>query len=179
MVTLVHKVFVSVGSNVEKEHNVASGIQALQREFGALELSPVYESQAVGFEGDNFYNMVAAFDTSREPRQIRDTLREIERQHRRVRGKNKFESRTLDLDQLLYGDLIIDEDGLHLPSEEIGQYAFIAYPLRDVAGDLIHPTLGKTLTELRDVCRNDDVLLRKLKFSEVAGVSKDWQKVKR
>ena len=163
----LYKVFIGVGSNIDKEKNIVSGIQAMQKQFGALELSPVYESRAVGFEGNNFYNMVATFNTAYTYQQIRDILYNIEHQHRRIRGKNKFESRTLDLDQIMYGNLIINEDDIRLPADEIEKHAFISYPLSDLCGDLIHPVLGKKVSELCELCEDQDVLLRKLKFSDL------------
>lgn len=141
-------VYVSIGSNVDKERNVVSCIRMLRGIFGELTLSPVYESPAVGFEGGNFYNMVASFETERSPRDVAGVLRAIEKRHGRVRSKNRFESRTLDLDQVLYGDLVIRENGVQVPRDDIVQYAFVLRPLADIAGEETHPVLAKTYARL-------------------------------
>ncbi len=142
------KVYVSIGSNVDKERNVVSCVKMLRETFGELTLSPVYESAAVGFEGGDFYNMVASFETERSPRNVADVLRVIEKRHGRVRSKDRFESRTLDLDQVLYGDLVIRENGVQVPRDDVVRYAFVLRPLADIAGGETHPVLEKTYARL-------------------------------
>ena len=142
------KVFVGIGSNMDKRANIVGSVRALREHFGELVLSPVYESDAVGFEGDSFYNMVAAFETAKPPEEITEILAQIERAHGRQRGEERFCSRTLDLDQLLHGDLVADTEVLCLPHTDIMKYAFVLCPLADVAGDLVHAGIGKTYAQL-------------------------------
>ena len=80
------KVYVSIGSNVERERNVDSALAMLARQYGRLEQSTTYETQAVGFAGEPFYNLVVAFETDASPRQVATTLRHIEDQHGRQRN---------------------------------------------------------------------------------------------
>ena len=133
------KVFVSIGSNIEREKNVRAGIDELKKYFGELILSPVYETEAVGFDGDPFYNLVAAFETELDPYQVNDTLHQIEEDNGRDRSDPKFSSRTLDIDLLLYDDLIINDDKLQIPRDEIEKYAFVLKPLVDIVSDATHP----------------------------------------
>lgn len=142
------RVFVSVGSNINKELNIQSAIVALQAEFGELIRSHVYQTEAVGFEGEDFYNLVIGFNTCRAPEEVAMVLRQIEQSHGRKRDKERFISRTLDLDLLLYDDLIMQHDGLQLPRDEITRYAFVLGPLAEIAGDFCHPQLRKPLKEL-------------------------------
>ncbi|MDH3281532.1 MAG: 2-amino-4-hydroxy-6-hydroxymethyldihydropteridine diphosphokinase [Gammaproteobacteria bacterium] len=136
------KVYVSIGSNIDPADNVRSAVAALRRKFDPLELSSVYASEPVGFDGAHFYNLVAAFETDLPLEDINRRLREIEDAHGRVRGGDKFDSRTLDLDVLLYGSLVDRERGI--PRHEIDQYAFVLKPLAEIAGDETHPGTGCT-----------------------------------
>ena len=144
------KVYVSVGSNIDRERNVESALQSLAGEYGDLEQSRTYETTAVGFEGDPFYNLVVAFHTEQSPRQVAETLRRIEDAHGRDRSGGKFSSRSLDLDLLLYDDLVLDEPELKIPRAEILEYAFVLRPLAEIAGDMKHPVTGFSFTAIWD-----------------------------
>jgi 2-amino-4-hydroxy-6-hydroxymethyldihydropteridine diphosphokinase len=144
----VTEVFVGIGSNVEREHHIRHGLAALREVFGELCLSPVYESAAVGFRGNPFYNLVANFDCELGPHELVAELRRIEQVCGRRADAPKFAPRPLDLDLLLYGDEVIREQGLLLPRPDILQYGFALKPLADIAPDLPHPELGQTYAEL-------------------------------
>lgn len=147
------RVFVGVGSNVDRERSIRAGIAELRDRFGSLELSPVYESSAVGFTGDSFYNLVAAFDTDLSPETVDDILHDIEGRHGRSRDSGSFAPRTLDLDLLLYGDLVAQQGSVRVPREDIVRYAFVLRPLADLAGEVRHPVTGRTFREMWTECR--------------------------
>ncbi|HEY5602351.1 MAG TPA: 2-amino-4-hydroxy-6-hydroxymethyldihydropteridine diphosphokinase [Gammaproteobacteria bacterium] len=141
------QVYVSVGSNINREAMVRSCIAALDQAFAGLVKSPVYESIAVGFEGDNFYNLVVGFNAE-EPHEVVRILRDIELTHGRHRGEKKFAPRTLDLDLLLFGESDLHSQGLDVPRGEITRYAFVLGPLAELAPQAIHPLLGKSYQDL-------------------------------
>jgi 2-amino-4-hydroxy-6-hydroxymethyldihydropteridine diphosphokinase len=142
------RAWLSIGSNQDRERNIRGAVRALRAEFDELILSSVYESPAVGFDGDPFFNLVAGISTELPVNLLNKRLRAIEQAHGRIREGKKFASRTLDVDLLTYGDLVSDEDGIKLPREEILQYSFVLLPLVEVAGDERHPLNGNSYGEL-------------------------------
>ena len=142
------RVYLSFGSNIDREHNIRSGLDALARHFPQLLLSPVYESSAVGFDGEAFLNLVVAIDTELSVGGLSAMLRAIEADHGRTRGEKKFASRTLDIDILTYGDAVGVIDGVELPRDEILKHAFVLKPLADIAPEERHPLLQKNYAEL-------------------------------
>ena len=142
------RIFVSVGSNVDRERHIALALELLRAHFGELQLSSVYESASVGFEGDPFFNLVVAFETDTEPRQIVTALHEMERRCGRARGGSQLGPRTMDLDLLLAGDRIMRDENIVLPREEISSQAFVLCPLAEIAGGRRHPVSGETLAAM-------------------------------
>lgn len=142
------RAWLSLGSNIEPQQRIPAALEALREHFGSLVVSPVYESEAVGFDGDNFHNLVVGIETRLPVQELVRLLREIEAAHGRVRGAEKFSSRTLDIDLLTYGDHIIDQDGVQVPRDEILRYAFVLLPLSEVATQERHPVTGRTYREL-------------------------------
>ena len=141
-------IYISLGSNIDREQNTRAGVDALKRAFGELNLSSVYESEAVGFEGDAFYNMVIACEVDTPVHETNQILRDIEDANDRDRSGPKFSSRTLDLDLLLYDDLILDEKALKLPRGEILKNAFVLWPLAEIAPHLKHPETGASYADM-------------------------------
>lgn len=142
------RVFVSIGSNIDKARHVRAAVAALRRRYGDITVSSVYESEPVGMAGENFYNLVAAFVTDQTPRAVAATLRDIESQHHRDRSSARFVSRTLDLDLILYGDTVLNEHGLAIPRAEVTTCAYALWPLAEIAGDARHPVSGERFSDL-------------------------------
>ncbi len=142
----VTRVFVGVGSNLDKLKSVRYGLKLLHVEFTQLCVSPLYESESVGFAGDNFYNLVVAFNTDLPVYALRQRLKEIETKLGRKDNALKFSPRKLDLDLLLYADLI--DNNINVPRAEILSNAFVLKPLMQLAPLLVHPLLGKNYQKL-------------------------------
>ena len=145
---MMPRIWVSIGSNIERESHVRAALVELRALFGDLIVSPVYEAQAVGFDGPPFFNLVVGFDSELPPATLHGMMREIESRHGRDRGGANVGSRTLDLDVLTYGDQVTEEGGKPLPRDEILEYAFVLAPLADVAGGEQHPVLGESYADL-------------------------------
>lgn len=143
-------VYISIGSNIDRENNIRLAVSELRTQFGDLLLSSVYESGAFGFDGDPFYNLVARFETdaSQDAQQIISQLHDIEARHGRKRADKKFSSRTLDLDLLLFGDADLRSQGLDVPRDEITRYAFVLGPLAEIEPEGIHPLCGQSYRQL-------------------------------
>lgn len=142
------QVYVGIGSNVDREANIQGGLNALNTAFGELTVSAVYESKSFGFDGDPFYNLVAGFVTTQSVQQVAESLRVIEFDHGRKRNEEKYSSRTLDIDLLLYGSLVMEDANLVLPRPDIDKYSFVLQPLAEIAGSQTHPVSGKSFAEL-------------------------------
>ncbi|WP_108652251.1 2-amino-4-hydroxy-6-hydroxymethyldihydropteridine diphosphokinase [Dongshaea marina] len=140
-------IYIGVGSNIEREQHIRMGIKRLAQLFGELSVSQVYESEAFGFIGERFYNLVIGANTQWPVSEVASRLRAIEIAHGRPEKSSKFCSRTLDLDLLLYDDLISDGE-IKLPREDILSRVFVLRPLAELAPQLIHPELQQPMAEL-------------------------------
>jgi 2-amino-4-hydroxy-6-hydroxymethyldihydropteridine diphosphokinase len=142
------EVFVAAGSNVEPLINLRRALAVLRAHYPGLKRSRAWRNAAVGFEGDDFVNLVVAFATAEPVRTVIERQREAEAACGRERNAPRWAPRTMDLDLLLYGDLVSDEPGLTLPRPDLVRRAYMLGPTAELAPELRHPTLGVTMREL-------------------------------
>ena len=140
-------VYLGLGSNIDAGRNLQLAVDELRRRFGDLRMSPVYRSAALGFAGPDFLNLVVALTTGVAPQGLLQQIESIHALAGRSRGPDRFSSRPLDIDLLLYGDLVDPEPPLRLPRRDILEYGFVLRPLADLAPGLVHPVSGKTMGE--------------------------------
>ena len=136
------QVFIGMGSSFNRLESINAGISSLKKEFGNLNVSTLYESEAVGFVGENFYNLVVELYTTLTVPALISRLKAIEVEHGKAVNAVKFAPRTLDLDLLLYDQLI--DKKYNLPRAEITKNAFVLKPLAELAAHLKHPILDDT-----------------------------------
>ncbi|GMR14774.1 MAG: 2-amino-4-hydroxy-6-hydroxymethyldihydropteridine diphosphokinase [Gammaproteobacteria bacterium] len=131
--------WLGLGSNINAQAHIRAAIDELARKFVNVELSPTYASAAVGFDGNDFINLVAKVETDMSPLELRRYLRDLEDRYGRKRDVPKFSDRSLDIDILLYDDLVLLSPVLEIPRAEILRFAHVLKPLADLDPDLIHP----------------------------------------
>lgn len=143
----VAEVFISIGSNIDREFHIRQAINGLRKIDPDLRLSPIYETAAVGFNGPPFYNLVVALRAD-DVSQLKQQLHDIEDLAQRDRRAEKFSSRTLDLDILLFGEADLRDSGYNIPRSEILRYAFVLKPLSDLAAQRSYPGSNRTIQQL-------------------------------
>ena len=141
-------IYLSLGSNVDRHKNITAALDALAAVLGDLQISSVYESKSVGFDGSNFLNLVVGAHTTLSIVELSETLKRIEDNNGRKRNGSKFSPRTLDIDILTYGDFVGVESDIELPRAEITKNAFVLLPLSEIAPDGLHPQLQKNYRDL-------------------------------
>lgn len=161
------RVYLSIGSNIERYQHVTAGLDQLNACFSPLVISSVYESESVGFNGNPFLNLVVGLDTDLEMGVLSALLKGIEDDNGRVRGGPKFAPRTLDVDILTRADQVGCFAGVQVPRDEILTNAFVLWPLAEVAPLINHPVVGKNYQTL---WREYDKSTQKLR-----PVSFNWQ----
>lgn len=145
----MHRAYLSLGSNIDPDVHLRRAIAELRARFGALVVSPVYRSAAVGFEGPDFLNLAVGLDTDLDAPALDAWLHALEDRHGRRRDVPRYASRTLDVDIVLFGDAIVDGPGhLQIPRPELAE-AFVLQPLADIAPDARDPVSGRTIGEMR------------------------------
>src|SRR5690554_461552 len=142
------RVYISIGTNIERYRHVTAALDALAGWFGELKISPVYESESVGFDGSDFLNLVVGIDTEVSVGELSRRFKQLEADHGRTRSAPKFSPRTLDLDILTYDDSVGLVDGVELPRAEILKNAFVLRPLADIAGPEKHPVCLRSYQQL-------------------------------
>ncbi len=142
------EVFVAAGSNIRPRANLRRGVAELSSAWPGLRVSRAWLNAAVGFAGDDFINLVVAFETEEPLAEVLARLKAVEVACGRAPGAPKWAARTLDLDLLLYGDLVGQFHGARLPHVDLTERAYVLGPLAELAPDRKHPMLGETLGEL-------------------------------
>ena len=158
------RVYLSIGSNIDRDINLRSCVRQIKEKYRRLTLSSVYQTRAIGFEGDDFYNMAIGFDSTLTVEDIHGALRKIESAHGRRRDADKLRPRPLDIDLLLFGNLVRHRDNLDIPRGEILSYAFVLLPLSEIAAGLIHPETGQAIGEIWRAFDAGDQPVRKIGF---------------
>jgi len=141
-------VYVAAGSNVEPERNLASACARIARIWPDARFSRAYRNVAVGFDGPDFINLVVGFTTAQTLHEVLAQLHAIEHDCGRPRNAPKWASRTMDLDILLFGDLIEKTPEYTVPRPDLLKRPFMLGPMAEIAPQVVHPVVHKTIGEL-------------------------------
>ena len=155
------KYYLSIGSNIgDRFKNIQTALDIIHTKIASFtSISAVYETKAVGFEGDNFFNICASFNSRIEPENLMNELLQIEISMGRIRkNTNTYESRIIDIDILIAGDHVIENQTLSLPHPRMTDRLFVMLPLVEIEPNLLHPILNLSCREiLNKIKKNDGV----------------------
>lgn len=157
------QVYLGLGANIEPQASLQAGVVELRAAFGQVDLSPVYLAPAVGIDGPDFLNMVVGFECAMSHSELMAWIRATETKHGRLRlaerpeSNHKPSSHGLDMDLLLFGDLV--DEAAKVPRPDILTCAYVLQPLAELAPNLIHPTRDQTMEQLNQACEFGQALL--------------------
>ncbi|MEP0263565.1 2-amino-4-hydroxy-6-hydroxymethyldihydropteridine diphosphokinase [Dokdonia sp.] len=162
----MHTIYLSLGSNQGNTYeSLNKAIQLLFAQVGTvIKISPVYQSPALGFEGPDFHNCVIRMQTNLTPKKLLKSTLAIEMAMGRVREEGGYQSRPIDIDILLYDDVIVESPELTIPHPRMCERRFVLQPLADIAGELIDPAFAKAYSELLEVCPDQSIVAKQPKW---------------
>ena len=158
-------VYLSLGSNLEPTLHLKNALAAIDHQFGLARISHIYETSPVGGKKGQpfFWNMVVAVDTNEKPGEIRQWISRLEKKEGRLRTRDRYRSRTLDVDMLVWKNLIHKNKSYTLPHPDISAKAFVLFPLLEIAPNFVIPGTDKTMVELAHAFRDKRQSIRQLK----------------
>ena len=152
--------FIGVGSNIQPERNITDALVRLSKRVDIKGISTFYKTTPIlRKDQDDYLNGVWQISTSVPPEKLKfGVLRKIEKELNHNRESDKYASRTIDLDLLLYGDLVIHEENLTIPDPDICKRSFIAFPLSEINPNLVIPDIKKPLIDILNALSKDNMI---------------------
>ena len=156
------KVYLSIGSNKgNRSALINKAIDEIEKKIGIIiSRSTIYQSKSWGFDSNDFYNLCLLIDTDIMPKSLLINLKKIEKSMGREDIDGSYSDRFIDIDILLYDNIIIDSEDLKIPHPKIEIRKFVLVPMLEIADDYVHPILNKTIKELNNDCSDQDIPLK-------------------
>ena len=154
---IMNKVFLGIGTNLgNKESNLEQAVARIKEYIGrVLKSSAIYETEPWGFQTkDEFLNMVVKVETSLTPSGLLGRILMIESLLGRVREEKQYSSRLIDIDILLFENMIVNEESLKIPHPLLHKRKFVLVPLCEIASEIFHPVLKKSIADLLEICED-------------------------
>ena len=158
-----HQLILSLGGNLGNKAQIfAETSDLIENEIGnVVDASPIYETPPWGFVSENrFWNQVLVVETSLNPMEVLQKIREIEKHFGRERKAGTYLSRKMDIDILFYDDEVIQTEQLTIPHPLMAKRRFVLAPLRDILPELVHPVNGKLMSEMLAECSDNSEVKR-------------------
>ena len=159
----MNTIYLGIGTNLgNREENIIEAVDLIEKYIGSvIQSSSIYETEPWGFKSEYlFLNMVVRVETRLSPEILLRKILMIEELMGRVRDGGGYKSRVIDIDILLYDTLVIDNKILQIPHHRMTERRFVLVPLCEIADDLIHPVMGKSIRELLEECRDESKVLK-------------------
>jgi 2-amino-4-hydroxy-6-hydroxymethyldihydropteridine diphosphokinase len=156
-------VFLGIGTNLgNRESNLEQAVARIEEYIGrVLKSSSIYETEPWGFQAkEEFLNMVVKVETTLTPSGLLGRILMIESLLGRIRSQVRYTSRLIDIDILLYEDLIVNEESLKIPHPLLHERRFVLVPLCEVGSEMIHPVLKKSIADLLEICEDSSNVKR-------------------
>ena len=153
-------VFFSLGSNIEPSKNLSDARIELSKYFSLKKFSSTYQSPSAGFDGADFLNEVLCFETGLEVSEVLKITKNIEKNMGRKKTSRKYSDRNIDIDLILYDSFVGEVESTKLPHSDIENYNFVLIPLKEIAGEMIHPSLGISMKDLAEQKKFTNKLLK-------------------
>lgn len=148
------EVLILLGSNIgHRKKYLAQSLESIDREVGQIvNTSNIYETESWGFKSDPFLNQVILVKTKLNPFELLQKLQQIEKTLGRTRITNSYGARKIDIDILLYDDIVLNESSLKIPHPQMHKRAFTMIPVAEIAGKTIHPIIKESLLKISQQC---------------------------
>lgn len=150
-------IFLGLGSNLgSRESNLSHAIEQISEHIGNVKAcSSMYETEPWGFQSDDlFLNMALKVESDLSPGELLHKILKIESTLGRLRGDKRYSSRVIDIDILLFDNLIVETEDLTVPHPLLHERKFVLVPLCDIASEVKHPVLKKNIKELLEICED-------------------------